>query len=296
MDFTGVIAYPVTPFSSDGQVDEAQLRLMISSLAVSGVDSIAVLGSSGSFAYLDRAERNLVVRTAVAEAAAVHPGLPVYAGVSAVGTREVLFAAGDAEQAGVSGVILSAVSYVPLAAEEVAAQTRSVAAQSPLPVCLYNNPGTTQFDFPVELVIELSHVSTVVALKDPGADQRAFMARGHALRKSAAAGFSHGMSGDTAIIESTAPADAWHSGPAALLPEHYVALRKALLDGDHVEYQRIYARLSPVIRALSEQRKLSSLHSLARACGWNAGDPRLPLLPVPGSQQRDLARLVDLLE
>lgn len=296
MDFTGVVAYPITPFTADGAVHYAELRRMISSLAASGVDSIAMLGSSGSFAYLDRDERAEVIRVAAEEAAAAGSPVPLYAGVSAVGTREILALAADAEDAGASGLVVSAVSYVPLMAEEVAAQTRALADRTELPICLYNNPGTTQFEFPVELVGELSTVPNIVALKDPGGTGETFKARAAAVQEVTSDGFSHGISGDEAIVDNAVAADAWHSGPAALLPGHYLRLRQSLLSGDTGAFTAHRDVLTPVIHALAAQRKLSSLHSLARACGWAAGDPRLPLLPVPGSQQRDLGRLIDALE
>ena len=53
------------------------------------------------------------------------------------------------------------------------------------------------------------------------------------------------------------------------------------------------SRLVPVVQAVQRLRKLSGLHALGRACGVDAGDPRRPLLPIPGSEQRDLARLAE---
>ncbi len=295
MDFSGVIAYPVTPFTADGDINEPELGRLIESLAVAGVDSIVVLGSSGSFAYLNRAERESIIRTSVDAAFLVAPTLPVYAGVSAVGTREVLAHASDAEHAGASGLVLSTTSYVPLTAEEVAMQCRTVAQSTSLPICLYNNPGTTQFDFPVELVVELAALNNVVALKDPAADAAVFRQRSETLKRMITGNFCHGMSGDAAIVENGDADVAWHTGAAALLPALFVELRSALIEGRVHDVSEARSKLQPVLRHLTEQRKLSGLHSLARACGWDAGDPRLPLLPVPGSQHRDMARLVDQL-
>ncbi|GAA1339103.1 dihydrodipicolinate synthase family protein [Arthrobacter roseus] len=295
MDFSGVIAYPVTPFTPDGDINEVELKRLIESLAVTGVDSIVVLGSSGSFAYLNRVERESIIRASVDAAFLVAPMLPVYAGVSAVGTREVLDHASDAERAGAKGLVLSTASYVPLTAEEVAMQCRTVAQSTTLPICLYNNPGTTQFDFPVELVVELAALDNVVALKDPGADGVVFRQRGETLKRMIGENFCHGMSGDAAIVENGDPEIAWHAGAAALLPRMFVELRSSLIEGRAQDAADARSKLQPVLRHLTEQRKLSGLHSLARACGWDAGDPRLPLLPVPGSQHRDMARLVDQL-
>lgn len=54
--FTGLSAFPLTPFRDD-QVDEGAFVGLIRRLATSGVDSITVLGSTGSYAYLNADER-----------------------------------------------------------------------------------------------------------------------------------------------------------------------------------------------------------------------------------------------
>ncbi|WP_028278769.1 dihydrodipicolinate synthase family protein [Arthrobacter sp. H5] len=294
MVFNGLIAYPVTPFLESGDINFPELGALISGLARSGVDAITVLGSSGSFAYLSPQERSSVVSTAVESAAGT--GTPVIVGISSVGTREVLTAARGAEDAGADGVVLSPVSYVPLNDDEVAAQTAAVCDVTSLPICLYNNPGTTQFSYGLELVAELLELSNVQAFKDTAEDVESFNARFNRLQDLTSQPFSHGLSGDLLIATGEISADAWHTGAAALLPSAYVAYRGAVVSGDSVRVDEARRRLLPVVQAVMRLRKLSGLHSLAKACGIDAGDPRRPVLPVPGSEQRELARLVDVLE
>lgn len=293
MDFTGLIAYPITPFTADGSVGQDDLRALVGGLATSGVDAVTVLGSSGSFAYLDRSERAQVARTAID---AVDRRLPVAVGISSVGTREVLDAAVDAQAAGADGLVLSPVSYVPLTDDEVLAQVRAVCAVTDLPVCLYNNPGTTQFDYSLRVVAELSALPQVVAFKDTAADAATFNARHAELAPLVPDGFSHGVSGDLLMMTGEVAADAWHSGPAALLPAYYGRLRAAVVAGDRAGIERVRSVLAPLVDHVAGLRKISGLHLLARACGIAAGDPRPPLLPSPGSELRELGRLLDLLE
>jgi 4-hydroxy-tetrahydrodipicolinate synthase len=294
MDFTGLIAYPVTPFDAEGRVSHEDLRGFVGALASSGVDAITVLGSSGSFAYLDRAERSSVARTAIE---AVDGRLPVAVGISSVGTREVLDAAVDAQASGAAGLVLSPVSYVPLTDDEVLAQVRAVCEATDLPVCLYNNPGTTQFDYSLRVVAELSALPEVVAFKDTAADAATFNARHAELAALVPGGaLSHGVSGDVLMVSGEIAADAWHSGPAALLPAYYSRLRSAVVAGDQSEIDRVRHVLAPLVDHVAGLRKISGLHLLARACGVAAGDPRPPLLPSPGSELRELGRLLDVLE
>jgi 4-hydroxy-tetrahydrodipicolinate synthase len=278
MDFSGLIAYPLTPFHSSGEVSHEDLRLLIDGLASSGVDAVTVLGSSGSFAYLDGGERRDVARTSVE---AMAGRLPVAVGISSVGTREVLEAAVDAQQAGAAGLVLSPVSYVPLTEDEVLAQVRSVCAETDLPVCLYNNPRTTQFDYSLMLVAELAELPSVVAFKDTAADARTFNIRRTELAALTSGELRHGVSGDSLMLSGEVAADAWHSGPAALLPAAYARLRRAVVRRDPQEVDRIRRVLGPIVDRVGGLRKISGLHLLARACGYAAGDPRPPLLPIP---------------
>ncbi|WP_157940137.1 dihydrodipicolinate synthase family protein [Arthrobacter ruber] len=293
MDFTGLIAYPVTPFTPNGSVGRDDLHALVGGLAAAPVDAVTVLGSSGSFAYLDRAERSLVARTSIE---AVDGRLPVAVGISSVGTREVLDAAADAQAAGAAGLVLSPVSYVPLTDDEVLAQVRAVCSVTDLPICLYNNPGTTQFDYSLQVVAELSALPQVVAFKDTASDAVTFNARHVELAALVPDGFSHGVSGDALMMTGEVAADAWHSGPAALLPAYYARLRAAVVAGNRSEIDRVRRVLVPLVDHVAGLRKISGLHLLARACGIAAGDPRPPLLPSPGSELRELGRLLDLLE
>lgn len=56
---TGLSAFPLTPLHDhgDGGIDERAFRTLIGRLADARVQSITVLGSTGSYAYLDRDER-----------------------------------------------------------------------------------------------------------------------------------------------------------------------------------------------------------------------------------------------
>ena len=81
--FTGLSAFPITPSDADGRVDADALRRLLAPLVAAGVDSIGLLGSTGTYAYLARAER----RRAVAVAAdAVGGRVPLLVGVGALRT------------------------------------------------------------------------------------------------------------------------------------------------------------------------------------------------------------------
>ncbi len=67
--FTGLSAFPITPCDADGRLDAGHLRRLLAPLVEAGVDSIGLLGSTGTYAYLTREERRRAV-TVAAEAVA----------------------------------------------------------------------------------------------------------------------------------------------------------------------------------------------------------------------------------
>ncbi|GGD34595.1 hypothetical protein GCM10011335_42060 [Aureimonas glaciei] len=56
--FQGLSAFPVTPADENGRVDVEMLAQLVYWLCNAGVDSIGLLGSTGTYAYLTRQERS----------------------------------------------------------------------------------------------------------------------------------------------------------------------------------------------------------------------------------------------
>ena len=54
--FTGLSAFPLTPLDDRGALDEPAFVRLVTRLGAAGVQSIGALGSTGSYAYLSRAE------------------------------------------------------------------------------------------------------------------------------------------------------------------------------------------------------------------------------------------------
>ena len=95
--FSGLSAFPLTPANADGVVDSAAFATMLDRLVAAGVDSITVLGSTGTYAYLDRMERSRALAVAVETIAG---RVPLIAGIGALRTSWATDLAKDAEKIG----------------------------------------------------------------------------------------------------------------------------------------------------------------------------------------------------
>jgi 4-hydroxy-tetrahydrodipicolinate synthase len=285
--FSGLAAFPITPADADGRVDVAGLRRLVRRLVDAKVDSIGLLGSTGTYVYLSRSERRRAIDAALEEAGGA---VPVMAGVGALRTDEAVALARDAKAAGVGAGLLAPVSYTPLFDGEVFAHFQAVAGESGLPLCIYNNPGVTHFSFSAELIQRLSAVEGVVAVKNPAPAADKVAAHLADLRARVPTGFSLGYSGDGNCAEALiAGGDVWHSVLGGLFPESALALCRAAQSGDVDLARRLNARLAPLWPLFPEFGGLRIVYAAANALGLVTAAPPRPILPLGAA---DLARVM----
>ena len=288
--FKGLSAFPVTPASEDGQVDVAALQTLLQRLVAAGVDSIGLLGSTGSYPYFSRGERRRAVAAAVE---CVGGAVPILVGIGALRTDEAEQLARDAHAAGADAGLLAPVSYAPLTEDEVFVHFEAVAGAAEFPVCIYNNPGTTHFTFSAGLIERLSAIPNVLAVKNPGPDAETVRAHLRDLRGRVPEGFSLGYSVDWhAAGALLAGADAWYSVLAGTLPVPCVALARAAMAGDRAEVRRLDGVLEPVWGLFRQHTSFRVVHAMATILGIPHAVPPRPVLPLAPGVMGEIERVL----
>ncbi|MFD7501729.1 dihydrodipicolinate synthase family protein [Streptomyces sp. NPDC059850] len=283
--FTGLSAFPLTPFTDDA-IDEKAYAALVHRLATSGVDSIGALGSTGSYAYLTREERARAARVAVDHA----DGTPVIVGIGALRTRHVLEAAEDAQNAGAAGVLLAPLSYQRLTDDDVFGLYEDVSAHLSVPLVVYDNPGTTHVTFTDELHARVAALPHVASIKIPGvpADRPAAHARVQRLRQLLPATVTVGVSGDAfAATGLNAGCDAWYSVLAGTFPEPALALTRAAQSGDADRARAESQRLQPLWDLFARH---GSLRVVAAAAAY---DLPLPLRGLDAEARAEVATVLE---
>lgn len=286
--FRGLCAFPLTPFNNE-RIDMAAFDKLVDRLVNAGVDSLGVLGSTGSYAYLEKNERKSVLRQAISRANRI----PVIAGISALRTKDVLDLALDAEDAGAAGLLLAPISYQSLNDDEVFSMYETVCQSVRTPICVYDNPGTTHFTFSDDLHGRISELPNIASIKIPGvpeiqADADTRVAN---LRSKVPAHVTIGISGDVAAARGlNASCEVWYSVVGGLFPEVSLNITRLALGGHAQQAQALSDQLKPFWELFDKHggsiRVVATAASLMGICG-DAPLPR-PLRTLSGSNRKEL--------
>ena len=284
--FHGLSAFPITPATPNGQIIADDLARLLLRLKAARVDSVGLLGSTGTYAYLDRNAR----RDAVTIAAETLAGeVPLIVSVGALRTDAAVALAQDAAKAGADALLMAPVSYTPLTQEEAYQHYLAVAAATDLPLSIYNNPGTTHFTFGTDLLVRLAALPTIIAIKMPLPAQGTIADDFAALKNHLPDGFIIGYSGDWGCAEALlAGAQTWYSVVGGILPEPALRLTQAALAGDAALTAKLNAAFAPLWALFRAHGGLRVAYAIAHLLGLTQALPPRPILPMPDSAWPDL--------
>lgn len=264
----------VTPFLPDESIDLAALRGLVDWQIECGIDFLVTCGTTGEAQTLTRAERELVTRTVVEQAAG---RVPVMAGATMSDTREAVIEARLMSGLGVQWLLSATPYYNKPSPEGVVQHYHRLADASTVPVCLYNNPGRTALNMKPETILRLSEHPNIIGVKESSGDlaqvQHLLMARPE--------GFAV-MSGEDwmtlAII--AAGGDGLISVAGNEVPMELGTLVKLSRGGRLAEAREMLFQLLPLLEANFLETNPAPLKAALAAMGRLHNVLRLPLVPL----------------
>ncbi|MDR0625150.1 MAG: 4-hydroxy-tetrahydrodipicolinate synthase [Holosporales bacterium] len=172
MNISGSFVALVSPFNND-TVDTKALQDLVLWHAENKTDGIVVAGSTGESFLLSEDERSSIIHAAV-NASRSHSQIdkttghtPIFAGVSAIATRDAIRLAKEAEKCGADGIMLVTPCYIKPTQEGAVAFFKAVAEQVQLPIIVYNHPLRTGTNLQLKTLIEICEAAqNIVAIKD----------------------------------------------------------------------------------------------------------------------------------
>ncbi len=268
--FEGIHTAIVTPFA-DGAVDEPALRALIERQIEAGVHGIVPCGSTGESATLSHEEHRRVVEVTVE---AVAGRVAVIAGTGSNSTAEAVALTQHAKQAGADGALLLSPYYNKPTQEGIYQHYAQVAAETALPLVVYNIPGRTASNIAPETIGRLAALEHVVGVKEACGDLDQIA---HVV---AACGDDFAvLSGDDGL---TLPlmAVGGHgciSTSANVVPEEMLALYQAAEGSDLPRAQALHYKLMPLFDVLFCETNPIPVKEALHIMGLCESEIRLPL-------------------
>jgi 4-hydroxy-tetrahydrodipicolinate synthase len=276
----------VTPFNDAGELDIDAAVALAKWLVEQGNEGLVVSGTTGESPTLSIDEK-LSLFEAVASAVTV----PIIAGTTGSNTRHDIGLTDEASKLGVAAILGVCPFYSRPSQAGIEAHFRAIAANTDLPVLLYDVPGRTGRKIDGDTIVRLAHdVVNIVGLKDAAKNPGATAA----VVDEAPAGFEV-YSGDDSL---TLPLMAVGAVGAIGVATHWCA-------PDHREMFDAWARNDIGAARKINARQLESyefetsddlpnplpVKAMLRTLGLAVGECRLPMGPAPTGLE-DAARNV----
>jgi 5-dehydro-4-deoxyglucarate dehydratase len=283
----GVIAFPITPFTAQLELDLPALRENVEFMLAGGIHALVAAGGTGELYSLTPDEHRQVVRTVVE---VVRGRVPVIAGVGFGATMGRLLAR-QAEEAGADGLLMLPPYYVNADPEGLLEYYRHVAGATSLGVFPYSRDWVT---FTPASLRKLAEIPNVIAYKDGQGDLRAFSRLQHAVGDRLL--WLGGVGDDMVAGYFAAGAKGFTSSVANYMPEVAVELFELAKAGNFQRVRELTAQKIQIFYDLRVSRRgyeVSIVKEAMELLGQKAGPVRPPLVNVAPQDRERLRAALD---
>ena len=289
--FHGVVPAMATPFTRDGEFDEAAVAPLIEGYLAAGVHGLSVAGSQGEFFSMNEAERSRLIEIAVAT---INGRVPLYAGTGCVTTRDTIAATRHAERAGADVALVITPYFAQPTQDELVDHIERVARSTSLPVMLYNNPPRTSVNvLPSTLARCMQTLPNVIGMKDSSGDLT--QAVEYLLTPKREALLFSGR--DTVALSMLLHGAQGTISPAAnVFPELMVRMYERFRAGDLDGARRISDVFAPLRAAWALGSFPVVIKEAMAMAGRDVGPTRRPILPLSDAKRSQLRDVVTTIQ
>lgn len=288
MNLSGIVGYPVTPFSdNNGNVDFDNLGRVIDTLLEAEVDAIAALGSAGEAAYLSESEWQQVAEYTVKR---VNRRVPVVIGITELTTAQAIKRAQYAYQVGADMIMVSPFSYYKLNENEIFNHYETISNASPLPIMIYNNPATCGVDMSPQFMLKMvKDIKNSIMIKESSGD----IQRMHKIYKLSNGNvpFFNGCN-HMALEAFNAGASGWCTAAPCLIGKQPKQLFDAVKQGDNEKARELFYQQYEFLEFIVQSGLAAAVKSGFKIQGTPIGEPRKPLLPITELKQAQLKTML----
>ena len=286
-EFHGVFPYLVSPIDAHGRIQTGVLARLADDLIKAGVHGLTPLGSTGEFAYLDKAQRADVVRATIH---AADKRVPVVAGVASTSTADAVEQARAYQRMGADGILAIMEAYFPVADAGIESYFRAIADAVDIPVVLYTNPQFQRSDLTLDVIARLAEHPRIRYIKDASTNTGRLLSIinrcGDRIRVFSA---SAHIPAAVMLIGGVG----WMAGPACIIPRESVRLYDLCRAGRFDEATALQRRLWRVNEVFARFNLAACIKAGLQLQGYDVGDPVPPTAALNAEQRKVVAAALE---
>jgi len=256
-------------------------------LIKAGVHGLTPLGSTGEFAYLDKAQRADVVRATIH---AADKRVPVVAGVASTSTADAVEQARAYQRMGADGILAIMEAYFPVADAGIESYFRAIADAADIPVVLYTNPQFQRSDLTLDVIARLAEHPRIRYIKDASTNTGRLLSIinrcGDRIRVFSA---SAHIPAAVMLIGGVG----WMAGPACIIPRESVRLYDLCRASRFDEAMALQRRLWRVNEVFARFNLAACIKAGLQLQGYDVGDPVPPTAALNAEQRKVVAAALE---
>lgn len=288
----GLYTAIITPFDSQGRLDEEGLRQNLRTQVAHKVDGIVVLGTTGEDPTLNQQEKQRVIEIALEE---VKGKTTLIVGTGSYSTETTIASTKRAKEMGADAALIVTPYYNKPTQEGLFRHFAAICQAVSFPICVYNIQGRTGQNLQTETLQRLMQFSSIVAVKEASGN---IMQINDVIDKSRQREPELSvLSGDDAL---TLPLIALGghgiiSVASNLIPGPMRSYVHAALQGDFETARDWHYQLLPFFKAIFIETNPIPIKAAMHLCGMPAGPCRLPLCDLSPTSLETIKQVINTL-
>ena len=275
----------ITPFKSDGSLDEKALRRFVDFQIDGGVDMLLPCGTTGEGATLEPDETDRVVQIVIEQS---RRRVPVIAGAGSNSTAKAVQATKRAKRIGADGILSVGPYYNKPTQQGYYEHFKAIAEADDIPIIVYNVPGRTSGNIEAKTMLRLAEIRNIVAVKEASGNLGQIMD----IIREAPRDFRV-LSGDDAmaLAVTAVGGDGIVSVVSNEAPRMMSTMIDAALEGNFAKARELHYKLLPLMSVNFVESNPIPVKAVLAMMGLIEENYRLPLVRIGAGNREKLSKV-----
>jgi len=287
INWKGIYPALLTPFDASDNIDFLMFEKNLKAQTEAGIDGIVLGGSLGEASTLIPEEKKHLL---ICANELIKNKIPIIFGIAEQATREAIQAVQNAEKDGADGLMLLPPMRYKADERETVAYLKTIAANTSLPIMIYNNPHDYKIEVTLDMFDQLAQVPAIQAVKESTRD----VSNVTRMKNKFGERFKILCGVDTLALEELAlGADGWIGGLVDAFPCETVAIYRMMKAGYYNKALKIYRWFLPVLELDIHPKLVQYIKLAAAQMGLSSEYVRAPRLQLEGVEREKVLAIIN---